>query len=389
MYDKLIRIIVCSCIILTIGGCSNKETKSKQHTYKEKIVDTKSLEKYDLKNITSFKTENANVLLKNSKALPHSQNLTFTPLALNDKGEVFGESIKSEGSAALLMLDVETGIYKELFLADKGTTIGVSGANNNYVLYSVVNQQEETVAYYCMNIVNHKNSSIYKSAYLNGVAVPDVAMVDDIAYISLPSPDDNNDSITYPLIRYDMKNNKQEVIEKSKTTAYPVYFKNELYYLHIDNDKLTTDIVQYNLQTKKKTILAEGNEKDGYFYNLTSDGTSLIVQLSYADNTDNFYEVEVSNKEIKPYVKIIGADAFKGYENYLTWTGQQKSDKQVRKPIYFFNSDKQIAYEYGGSAIYFSKKGILWVKYSIDESKIPKQKIFTKDYSVLMWHSFI
>lgn len=387
MHGKIIRIFVSSCIILTVGGCSFKKSENKESTPEATIVESKSLDKYGLKNITSLKSEDATVLLKDSKALPYSDNTTFTPLALNDKGEVFGESIKEDKTVVLLMLNVDTGVYKEMFSAEKDSMISVHGVNDTFVLFSVVNQSKGNVAYYCMDIANKANDTIFESTYANGMTVSNIAIVDNVAYFSLPTPNKNNDNLTYPLIRYDMKNKKQETIEE-KTTASPVYFKKELYYIGIDNTKKTTEIVQYNFETKKKSILAKGNEQDGNYQTLSTDGSSLVVQLMYANNSSYFYKVEGSPTKITPYLTINGATFFRGYNGYFTWEGEQENDKKVRKPISFFDSNKQIVYKYDGNLIYFSKKGILWVKYKIDESKIPKMEIFTKDHSVLMWQPF-
>lgn len=387
MHGKLLTVFITVCVIFTINGCDAKKKKeNKQSDAKTAMLQTKDVDKYDLKDTTTFKTENADVLLKNSKELPHSDNVTFTPLALNDQNEVFGESVKHNEKVALVMLNINTGIYKELFLAEKGTTIGVSSANNDYVFFTVDYPQKGKTVYYCMNINDSTTKVISKSPYYSIVAVPQMALVNHTAYISLPTSNDKTDKLNYPLVCYNMKNDKQEVIEEG-TTGYPVILNNELYYIRIDNKKKTTYIIQYDLQTKKKKILAQGNEKDGYFYNLVTDGESLVVQLNYMNNINDFYKLEKNPAKLIPYFQA-DASSFEGFNGYFTWVGSRENDEQIRKPYTLFDSKKNIVYKYNGSLIYVSNKGVLWVKYTKKENEIPKGEIFTKDNSVLMWHSF-
>lgn len=51
----------------------------------------------------------------------------------------------------------------------------------------------------------------------------------------------------------------------------------KLYYLQIDNEELTTELVQFDTDSKEKEILIKGNLKEGYISELKSDGEKLYV----------------------------------------------------------------------------------------------------------------
>lgn len=381
MHSNMTYLLVISCMICILNGCTSNTSKTTPSIdNKTSILQAKEVDTDKVKKIDTFKTENADVLLQGSKELPHSDNVSFTPLALNDQGDVFGESIMSDGTVSLYKLNVDTEKYQKLFQAEKGETIGVSGATNDYVLFSVVNQGNVAMNY-CMNLHTLKNNVLTGSSPDGESAIMGVAFQGDFAYFS-------KFNINAPLIKYDMKHHKQEIIDKEKV-ADPIVYQEALYYIkqYYKDDNLSTEIIQYNINTKKKHILAQGNEKDGNFSNLTTDGTSLIVNMHKGQAIDYFYKIVTSPVKLIPYFKG-EISSFKGYNGYFTWMGSQENDEQVHKPYTLFDSKKNIVYKYNGSLIYVSNKGVLWVKYTKKENEIPKGEIFTKDNSVLMWHSF-
>lgn len=362
-------------MVFVLNGCTSKTTQATP----KKDVNANVLENVTIDNVKSvntFKSEDADALLQDSKELPHSDNVTFTPLALNDQGDVFGESIMSDGTVCLYKLNVDTEKYQKLFQAEKGKSIGVVGATNDYVLFSVVDQGNGAVNY-CLNLKTLKPAVITASSPDDESAMMKVAFQGDFAYIS-------QWNITAPLVKYDMKQNKQEIIEKDKASN-PVVYQDVLYYIqqHNDDNKQFTDIIRYQGDTKKKQILVA----DGNFSDLLTDGSSLVVALNQGKAITDLYKIEKSSDKLAPYFKG-DISSLKGYNGYFTWMGSQEKDGQVRKPYTFFDSKKNILYNYNGGLIYFSNKGVLWVKYTKKGNEIPKGEVFTKDNSVLMWHSF-
>lgn len=374
MVNRTVKLMISFLFIVTSISCAKENDNN--------LIQSKDFSS-DLNTVSDFEIQNASDLLKDSKALPHLEGAVYTPLALNEDKIVFGEAVKEDDSITLTQLDIQSLLYEDLYQAKTGR-ISIMCVSNNYVIFTEYDQFSSIQEYYCLELATKKVDMITSIDNFHPLVQVEGVIKDDKAYVSLLN-NDGFDNIYY-MYEYDMVNHSLSVIDKNNS-GFPVIYDSNLYYLQIDNQNLETYLIYYNLKNQEREVLAYGNEKDGYFHNLTSDGEHLILQVTKG-YINSFYEVHPNDKTIEGYVQIPGVDAFTGYQNHFTWTGGQLSDERMRPQYYLLNSQKEILYHYNDSILYPTSKGILWTKFLITENEIPKGEIFHNENSQLMWFEY-
>ncbi|MFV0382004.1 MAG: hypothetical protein ACK5KR_07290 [Breznakia sp.] len=131
-------------------------------------------------------------------------------------------------------------------------------------------------------------------------------------------------------------------------------------------------------------MLAYGNVEDGFFSSLTSDTERIIVQVSKENAVQRFYSFSPKDNIMRGYIQMPGVEIFKGYPNNFTWIGSDLSEERTRPRYYLLDSKQDILYRYNEGLIYPSEKGILWTKFLVHESEIPKGAIFNNQNSQLI-----
>lgn len=389
MVNKKIFLIIVSMFLCV--GCNQKKDAEKPKddhflTEDETVFRTANLEK-SVPNVFDFETKDADDFLENSIALLQDEYRSFTPLKINQNGYVFGESQSFEGTIALTMLNIETNEFTDIHIAkDEGTSMGVGCASDKYVIYKVINQFESYIGYYCLNLETMETDLIYEITDFNLVADETAVIYQDKAFLTLIEYDKIKGTYEYPLLEYDMKTKELSVL-KDGTNGYPVIIKDKMYYIDIDNAALTTRLIQHDLNTKDEKVLAEGNDKDGYFTKLDVNENDLLIEIMQ-DHYSSIYKMNWDKQILTPYITLNDMKEWNCSSGYLVWIGTSMDKERMRPQYYFMDMQSNVVYHYNDSLIYFSDDGVLWNEFLTNESEIPKGQIFQQGNSQMMWKAF-
>lgn len=359
--------------IMLLAGCSQKTNE---------VIQVKDFPQ-EVPNISDFKSVDAEEVLKDSKPIDYM----MTPYDLTDSGLFIGEENKK-----LISYDLESkkeeiihtctdnSMYSNIILLD---------SSDQYIVFKNTDVAMKIDSFCVYNIETKIIKLIRESKNLNTLVYDQAIIYKDQIYLFLCDVADNEFGYTYNGYIYDLKKDKLTLFEDQNTTGFGTIHNGKLYYLNIDNVALTTKLIEYDMESKEKVTIMEGNQKDGFFSDLKSDEERLYIFVTKEDDKSYCYRFDPETKNVEPYFVSEYIDRVSESKHYFVWTNYKNHPlDRMHTMYYFLDIKKDILYQYDGSVIVQSNNGLVWTKFNKDEREIPKGEIYKKDNSTFMYMKF-
>lgn len=363
--------LTCVCVFL-LTACSFSDNKI--------ILNTKDFD-YSMPKVEELKKADKNDLLKNSIPI----DCMMVPLKLTNNNVLIGTEKR-----IIKSYDIKNKKEEVLYTMKEQSetdTIGILAVSDDYLIFrEIVNGNN--FKYYVYDF-KYKESTLIKESKELSTLVFDEAVIDnDKAYLFLCDKTNDEQGFTYNGYIYDFKSKKLNIFEDKESVSFPCFLNDKLYYLQIDNEELTTELVQFDTDSKEKEILIKGNLKEGYISELKSDGEKLYVFVTREDSKTYCFEYYPDKDEIDPYFAMNSTDGLTVSKRYITWINWDSPDSRLHTMYYIFDTKNNLLYDYEGSEIVQADKQMVWSKFLKDEKDIPKGEIFKKGKVQLMWYPF-
>lgn len=365
------KIVLTALCVLFLGACSNSEISS---------LHTKDLN-FDMPDVTEFKKTNEDLLSKNSVPIDYM----MTPNKLSNNGILVGtegQSIKTYD------LNAKSGktIYTMKTKSDSDV-LGLLAISNDFLIFrEIINSKN--YKYYLLELSTGQVTLIKESKNLSSLVFDEAIIYNDIAYLFLCDKTNNEQGYTYNGYTYNLKTKKLNIFEDKKSVSFPCMLDKKLYYLQIDNENLTTELIQYDPDNGDKTVLLDGNLENGYISELKSNGNELFVFVSKENGKSYCYRYQPEDREIQPYISMDSTDGLTLSKNYMTWINWNPPNSRFHTMYYILDINNDLLYSYQGSEIVQADNQLVWTKFQKDETKIPKGEIYKDENVQLMWTKF-
>ncbi|PXX80950.1 hypothetical protein [Dielma fastidiosa] len=338
------------------------------------------------KQILDFETVDSEALLNDFVTLEWPADVYFSPLYLSDDGVVYGEADRSENRSALFLAsyNCNTGEFKELKNMD-GDSIYASFkiliVYENNLIFEEYNQANGIAYYYMYDL----DTDMYKVIKQSENVPPhyNIADMDKNGlmfnwYDDL-STEDNKYIITY----YSFAINEFEVVEE-ENSGHPVYHKNKWYYLREDKENMITQLIQYDMRTKAKTIIYETTGLENCMMGLYGDENNLILMMNNNSLT-KVYEIDVEKDKIFYYFESEWIEAVNIKNGIMTWSGTKTIENRSRPQNYLLDLNTDIHYLFADSDLLLSNTGIAWIDLKKPDNEIAKGQLSINENSQLAY----
>lgn len=360
------------CLAVVLSACMGVKENEKDQS--------KTNDMEEVTKLNSFTSKMATELFANSTELSKSENFDFTPTRLNDQGLLVGEMVDKNDTILKYVgyQNVETGIFKTIKELDQhvqDSHANILAVNDDYICFSEVSSEaNHAVNIFLYDIKNDNYEIIYE--FENGTQnVPvNVSINENTLYIAMPT-----DNISL----YNIIEKKWEEVVKERSSDF-VILKNNLYYVTYENNDEVSNLYKMNLESKKQEKLLTKTTEEGLIRNIESDEDNLYLFLK-EEYTSKCYIYDVKQNDMKPYFQENPIENPVVNDGFMVWWGNARTTDRSKSQYYLLDIKNDTNYIYDDSLIFTSKKGIVWVRFNVDEREIPPHEIFKNDNSSIMF----
>lgn len=344
------------------------------------------------KTISNFARISSDELLEPYLQYPWFDDLYFTPKILSDNGILYGQADAGWNITQPMSDDVQREIYLAYYDMNQGEFKIIKSMQNESMLAMIKvilvtddllifeeYEQDKDAKYFIYDFKNETIEELYHTT--NTPPHYTMSSASDEG-IMLGWYDDKIKGYSISFYSYDTK--KLETIEESNS-GYPVYFKGNWYYLLVDNDQLVTQLIQYDRNSKTKTVLYETVGLEDHMFGLYGDENNLLLVIEN-DPIEKIFKVDVEKKQLIYYFEDEWIETINIKNGKMTWLGSKTIESRSRPQYYLFDLNKEINYESNDGSLFLSNNGIVWVDLKKPDQEIEKGRVFYNDNSQLSYH---
>lgn len=180
---------------------------------------------------------------------------------------------------------------------------------------------------------------------------------------------------------------KEQVIDQN--TFSPIIFDGKLYYIRYDATYNHSEVVQYDRKNREKQVTLTHQSATEHLYQLLTDKNELYVSLGTDLKSGTINHV---NQAEKKYDWVYGY-ASTGFiqQNHLGFISYSATDTESGKyktPYRLIDLQHHNEYDYDGSMVFLSEKGMAWIAFKKDTKEIPKGETFRNENSEIHYVEF-
>lgn len=184
----------------------------------------------------------------------------------------------------------------------------------------------------------------------------------------------------------DSISNKEMSLFESRNSANPVAVDDKIYYITIDNEKLRTSLMCFDSGNNTYQTLDETTQGSKYYSGLYTNGKDVIVSKNISGETQ--LSMMDDNKVETSFFSSNWIETLEYQDNYISYIGEKRDEERIKPQYYLMDIENKIDYIYDDGIILLSERGILWVDFKKEKSKIEKGQVFTNDNSIMKFYQF-
>lgn len=365
--------------VIGLSGCSNSQPPVDSGTVSEQgreqpVSFTEAQEEMD---IADFQM--------NSIPVSIPEGVKAIPQGISNTGMIALSLENEQGYTGVGCFDSRTQTFErieQLDFENKETSYYLAGINDTYILvgraipvdsgyvntvlaYDFTSQQVQTIAEYLTFFPDHAIGTFADSSlYLN-----------------------YRDGESYKTFRYaEPLNTESSVVVFPENSGSPVEMDGNLYCIEMEQESQTTTLWKMDLNGDNKQEILSSQAADGWFSNLLKWKNWLVLTRASADGSAT--EILKVNPDLKDYEVIETVDGFIDSPqiglDLMIWWNPWDLGERIHTKYSVFDLKTSSYIEYRESILFVSDYGIVWVKFTKNESDIPKGMIFEPDNSEIM-----
>lgn len=374
---RILSLISLTFLCLFSASCSNSIKNDTDNVDKNTVKDSISQKTLD------FREEPSDTLLKDSLELTYPDGILFTPTKMNNTF-VIGESSQEDSpdQKYLGILNIDTKEFKKLKDVERTSdivSIIINYADSDFILFEEFDQVNLQSTYYLWDISSSTYQLLKHISDVVPVHYTQVTRDENDIYMNIYSGN------IYQTYCYSISNKEMSLFE-SRNSANPVAVDDKIFYITIDNENLKTSLMCFDSENDTYQTLDNTTQGSEYYNGLYTNGKDVIVSKNISGETQ--LSMMDDNKVETSFFSSNWIETLEYQDNYISYIGEKRDEERIKPQYYLMDIENKIDYIYDDGIILLSERGILWVDFKKEESKIEKGQVFTNDNSVMKFYQF-
>lgn len=382
---------VASIVLLSICLASCGQQKNTQETTVQESVTTVEQNKstnFQLgKGSNQFKTVSFNETFKDKSVVAQyaEKYPDFIPQVLSVDGKLYG----SVDHVGILEIDLKTNQH-QLVHEMRDATVShqwVRAVDKNWVFFEEFNDSKETANFYLLNRTTGEITTVKMDEKMPMIHHISAFFTEDAQLVFNIVKDSKKDTSLNTLHLLDPTTSKEQVIDQN--TFSPILFDEKLYYIRYDTTENHSEVVQYDMKSGEKEVTLTHQSATEHLNQLFTDQHELYVSLGTDLKSGTIYHV---NQAEKKYDWVYGYTSTgfiqQNHLGFMSFSVTDTESGRYKTPYRLIDIQHQHEYDYDGSMIFLSEKGMAWVAFKKDTKDISKGETFRSENSEIHYVEF-
>ena len=382
---------VASIVLLSICLASCGQQKNTQETTVQESVTTVEQNKstnFQLgKGSNQFKTVSFNETFKDKSVVAQyaEKYPDFIPQVLSVDGKLYG----SVDHVGILEIDLKTNQH-QLVHEMRDATVShqwIRAVDKNWVFFEEFNDSKETANFYLLNRTTGEITTVKMDEKMPMIHHISAFFTEDAQLVFNIVKDSKKDTSLNTLHLLDPTTSKEQVIDQN--TFSPILFDEKLYYIRYDTTENHSEVVQYDRKSGEKQVTLTHQSATEHLNQLLTDKHELYVSLGTDLKSGTIYHV---NQAEKKYDWVYGYTSTgfiqQNHLGFISFSATDTESGRYKTPYRLIDLQHQHEFDYDGSMIFLSEKGMAWVAFKKDTKDIPKGEIFRNENSEIHYVEF-
>ena len=382
---------VVSIVLLSICLVSCAQQKNIQETTVQESVTTVEQSKttnFQLgKGSNQFNTVSFNEMFRDKSMVAHyaEEYPDFIPQVLSVDGKLYG----SVDHVGILEIDLKTNQH-QLVHEMRDATVShqwVRAVDKNWVFFEEFNDSKETANFYLLNRTTGEITTVKMDEKMPMIHHISAFFTEDAQLVFNIVKDSKKDTSLNTLHLLDPTTSKEQVIDQN--TFSPILFDEKLYYIRYDTTENHSEVVQYDRKSGEKQVTLTHQSATEHLNQLLTDQHELYVSLGTDLKSGTIYHV---NQAEKKYDWVYGYTSTgfiqQNHLGFMSFSATVTESGRYKTPYRLIDLQHRNEYDYDGSMIFLSEKGMAWVAFKKDTKDIPKGETFRNENSEIHYVEF-
>ena len=382
---------VVSMVLLSICLASCGQQKNTQETTVQESVTTVEASKstnFQLgKGSNQFNTVSFNEIFKDKSLVAHyaEEYPDFIPQLLSDDGKLYG----SVDQVGILEIDLKTNIYSLLHEVSDVTVSHqwVRAVDKNWVFLEEFTESKETANFYLLNRTTGEVTTVKAEEKMPLFHHITAFFTEDSQLVFNIVKDSKNDTSLNALHLFEPTTMKDQII--AQNTFSPIHFNRKLYYIRYDETDNHSEVVQYDIKSGQKEVMLTHQSATEHLNQLLTDSHELYVSLGTDMKSGTIYHVNQAEKKYD-WVYGYASTGFiqQNHLGYMSFSASNTESGRYKTPYRLIDFHHRNEYDYDGSMVFLSEKGMAWIAFKKDTKEIPKGETFRNENSEIHYVEF-
>lgn len=261
--------------------------------------------------------------------------------------------------------------------------VGVKSVTENHVVFEIHDYLNQIVF---LDYLNRETGEIKNILTLSPAPAIHISQVYSSAFGFLISTYDPNAN-RYVIDAFDPVTGKTTRLER-ENSGFPVEHQGHLFYLKVDNQSLTTQLIELNPTTREKIVRYTTTGKENYISGLYSyEGTLLLVLNSRKEA--HWLTLDVAKQRFQGSWRSASCEAVECSNGLVTWSGSSRQENRFRLEYFLANPVKRTKYLNTSGHLLLSPSGLVQIHYKKADSEIPKGGMYENDSTSLFLYDYL
>ena len=382
---------VVSIVLLSICLASCGQQKVTQETTVQESVTTVEKSKstnFQLgKGSNQFNTVSFNETFRDKSVIAHyaDEYPDFIPQVLSEDRKLYG----SVDHVGILEIDLKTNQH-QLVHEMRDATVShqwVRAVDKNWVFFEEFNDSKETANFYLLNRTTGEITTVKMDEKMPMIHHITAFFTEDSKLVFNIVKDSKKDTSLNTLHLLDPTTSKEQVIDQN--TFSPILFDEKLYYIRYDTTENHSEVVQYDRKSGEKQVTLTHQSATEHLNQLLTDKHELYVSLGTDLKSGTIYHV---NQAEKKYDWVYGYTSTgfiqQNHLGFISFSATDTESGRYKTPYCLIDLQHQHEFDYDGSMVFLSEKGMAWVAFKKDTKDIAKGETFRNENSVIHYVEF-
>ena len=309
----------------------------------------------------------------------------FIPQMLSEDGKLYG----SVNHVGILEIDVKTNQHR-LVHEMSGTTVShqwVRAVDKNWVFFEEYTDSKENANFYLLNRTTGELTTVKENEKMPLVHQITAFFTEDSQLVFNIVKDSKEDTSLNTLHQLEPTTMKDELIDQN--TFSPIQFNGKLYYIRYDASANHSEVVQYDMKSGEKEVTLTHQSATEHLNQLFTDQNELYVSLGTDLKSGTIYHV---NQAEKKYDWVFGyaSTGFIQHNHlgYMSFSANDTESGRYKTPYRLIDLQHHKEYDYDGSMVFLSEKGMAWIAFKKDTKDILKGETFRNENSEIHYVEF-